>query len=138
MDRLATWWDAYRDALEATDHAPTLVHGDLWYGNLLVSDDGSRLAGILDWENVALDDPARDLATLMHSGEAFTQTVMDAYERAGGVLDPALLDRALWHWEFRELTGIALAVEAGDGPETRDAARKLREGPLGRLFAPEE
>lgn len=138
MDRLAAWWDAYRDARAAADHAPALVHGDLWYGNLLVGDDGGRLAGILDWENVALDDPAQDFATLMHSGEAFTQAVMDAYERADGVLDPALLDRALCHWEFRELTGIALAIEAGDEPETRDAARKLREGPLRRLFSPEE
>lgn len=138
MDRLATWWDACRDALAAATYAPTLVHGDLWYGNLLVSDDGQRISGILDWENLAVDDPARDFATLMHSGEAFTQAVMDAYERAGGVLDQALIDRALWHWEFRELTGIALAVDAGNVAETHDAVRKLREGPLGHLFATEK
>jgi aminoglycoside phosphotransferase (APT) family kinase protein len=137
MDRLAAWWDACRTARDAADFAPTLVHGDLWYGNLLVRDGGTRLAGVLDWENAALDDPAQDVATLMHSGESFTQAVMDAYERAGGVLDQELLDRALWHWEFRELTGIALAVEAGDKAEARDAARKLREGPLGRLWTPE-
>ncbi len=138
MDRLAAWWDAYRDARAAADFAPSLVHGDLWYGNLLVIDDGSRLSGILDWENLALDDPAQDFATLMHSGETFTQDVMDAYERAGGVLDQPLIDRALWHWEFRELIGITLALEAGDADEARDATRKLREGALGRLFLPED
>jgi aminoglycoside phosphotransferase (APT) family kinase protein len=138
MDRLAAWWDEYRAARDAARFTPTLVHGDLWYGNLLVNDDGTRLAGVLDWENVAIDDPAQDIATLMHSGEAFTQAVLDACERAGGVLTEALLDRALWHWEVRELTGIALAIEAGDEAETQDAARKLREGPLGRLWHPAE
>jgi aminoglycoside 2''-phosphotransferase len=138
MDRLAAWWDACRDARDAADYSPTLVHGDLWYGNLLTSGDGQRLTGILDWEQVAVDDPAQDIATLMHSGETFVQAVMDACERAGGLLDQSLIDRALWHWEFRELTGIALAVESGDDVEARDAARKLREGPLGRLFTNEE
>lgn len=137
MDRLAAWWDTCRAALTTASYTPSLVHGDLWYGNLLVR-DGSRLSGILDWENLAVADPAQDFATLMHSGEEFTQAVMDAYERAGGILDQALLDRGLWHWEFRELTGIALAIDAGDPVEARDAARKLRAGPLSRLFVPEQ
>ncbi len=86
--------DDYRAARDAARYTPTLVHGDLWYGNLLVNATGTRLAGVLDWENVAIDDPAQDFATLMHSGEAFTQAVMDAYERAGGILDQCLVERA--------------------------------------------
>jgi aminoglycoside phosphotransferase (APT) family kinase protein len=138
MDRLEHWWDDYRAARNRASYTPTLVHGDLWYGNLLVSPNGERLTGVLDWENVAIDDPAQDFATLMHSGEAFTHTVFDAYERAGGQIDDDLLDRCRWHWEFRELTGIALAVEAGDEPEVHDAIRKLREGALAHLFTATE
>jgi aminoglycoside phosphotransferase (APT) family kinase protein len=131
--RLEEWWDRYRVARNAATYAPRLVHGDLWHGNMLVDDRG-RLAGVLDWENLAVDDPAQDIATLMHAGEGFVQDVLDAYERAGGGVDEALLERCLWHWEYRELSGIALALDAGDEPEATDAARKLEAGALAALF----
>jgi aminoglycoside phosphotransferase (APT) family kinase protein len=39
----------------------TVVHGDLWFGNLLMT--GSRVSGVVDWEaGVPLAAPARDLA----------------------------------------------------------------------------
>lgn len=38
----------------------TLLHGDFWIGNLLWH--GSRLAGVIDWEDAALGDPLADLA----------------------------------------------------------------------------
>ena len=132
--QMEAWWNRYRVARDAAAYAPRLVHGDLWYGNML-ADERGRLAGVLDWENVAIDDPAQDFATLMHGGEAFVQDVLDAYERAGGTVDDALLDRCLWHWEYREFSGIALALDAGDEAEALDAARKLRSGPLAHLFA---
>lgn len=38
----------------------TLLHGDLWPGNLLVRE--GRLVGILDWEDARLGDPLIDIA----------------------------------------------------------------------------
>lgn len=38
----------------------TLLHGDMWPGNLLVRD--GRLVGILDWEDARLGDPLIDIA----------------------------------------------------------------------------
>jgi aminoglycoside phosphotransferase (APT) family kinase protein len=40
---------------------PTIVHGDLWFGNLLMT--GRRISGVVDWEaGIASAAPARDLA----------------------------------------------------------------------------
>jgi len=39
---------------------PVVVHGDFRIGNLVVDETG--LVGVLDWEFVHLDDPARDLS----------------------------------------------------------------------------
>lgn len=42
---------------------PTLVHGDLSWGNLLVTDEGDLVA-ILDWDGCSAADPAMDWAAL--------------------------------------------------------------------------
>jgi aminoglycoside phosphotransferase (APT) family kinase protein len=50
---------AARLAAHATPR--TVVHGDYWYGNLLV--DGNRVVGVVDWEAGALaGEPLRDVA----------------------------------------------------------------------------
>ncbi|MCB0159169.1 MAG: phosphotransferase [Caldilineaceae bacterium] len=41
-------------------HAPVLLHGDFWPGNVLWLDDS--LAGVIDWEDAARGDPLADVA----------------------------------------------------------------------------
>ena len=41
-------------------HAPALLHGDFWPGNILWN--GGRIAAVLDWEDAAIGDPLSDLA----------------------------------------------------------------------------
>jgi aminoglycoside phosphotransferase (APT) family kinase protein len=43
----------------APRHAPALLHGDYWPGNLLWQD--GRLAAVLDWEDARTGDPLADL-----------------------------------------------------------------------------
>jgi aminoglycoside phosphotransferase len=45
-----------------TNRTPrTTVHGDLWFGNMLIS--GGQVSGVVDWElGLAAGEPARDLA----------------------------------------------------------------------------
>lgn len=133
MHRLEHWWNAHRPARTRAWYEPRLIHGDFWHGNLLVDATGERLAGVIDWEYIALDDPAQDLATLLHGGEAFSDAVLRAYVAAGGTVDDAILARRDAHWAYREFTGIAL--EVGDEAEALDALRKLAHGTLARLFA---
>jgi aminoglycoside phosphotransferase (APT) family kinase protein len=50
----------------ATNHVPrTAVHGDLWFGNILVAD--GRVSGVVDWEAGAVGGgPTRDLVRFAH------------------------------------------------------------------------
>jgi aminoglycoside phosphotransferase (APT) family kinase protein len=43
---------------------PVLVHGDLGGENLMWQPGPPRLAGVVDWDEVSLDDPANDVASL--------------------------------------------------------------------------
>ncbi len=49
-----------RDNRPATDAEPTVVHGDMRNGNIMVGPEGLR--AVLDWEAVHLGDPMEDLA----------------------------------------------------------------------------
>jgi len=134
VERLERWWDRYRAARAEATYQPRVIHGDFWYGNLLFDTDRQRLVGVIDWEEVSVDDPAQDLATLLHTGDDVAEQILRAYQDHGGTVDAATRERMRWHWEFREFTGIALALEVGNEVEAQDAARKLREGPLRPLF----
>jgi fructosamine-3-kinase len=52
---------AMGDAFSRTADAP--AHGDLWAGNILTTEDGRFF--ILDWDELALGDPAMDYAVLL-------------------------------------------------------------------------
>src|SRR5260370_271732 len=45
-----------------TEHAPTLVHGDLHYGNMLFR--GADVVAVLDWEIAEIGQPLLDLGSL--------------------------------------------------------------------------
>ena len=88
----------------------TIVHSDVRNGNIIVGPDGLR--AILDWEGSRLGDPAEDLAWtcqrmwrfredhLTVGGLGSLPTLLDAYQRAGGTVDP---DRIRW---WRVLTTV--------------------------------
>jgi len=60
--------------------APALVHGDLGPEHLLVDNTG-RLAGIIDWEDASVGDPAIDFAGLWRSaGAQVTRRILAAYQ----------------------------------------------------------
>lgn len=129
-ERIAEWWAAYTAYRTTSRSTPSLVHGDLWYGNILVDPGHTQITGVLDWEEMAFDDPAQDFATLRHSGEAFSDEVLAAHARAGGHVDEDLLARREWHWECREIIGIATALKTGDASEVEDGIQKVLNGPM--------
>jgi aminoglycoside 2''-phosphotransferase len=127
--RLVRWWDRFLSDPAMAEYRPAVRHGDLWYGNLLIWPDGS-IAAVLDWEAVAVADPAQDLALTRYIGADFTAGVIDAYRRHGGSYDDQLEYRIGRHWELRELTGIPLAAAAGDQDEIAECVAKLKAGPI--------
>jgi aminoglycoside phosphotransferase (APT) family kinase protein len=72
-----------------------LVHGDFRAGNIIVDPASGRLAGVIDWGNAAVGDPALDFAALVRwRGWAFMHRALAAY---GLRVDGDLLDRVRYH-----------------------------------------
>ena len=124
------WWNSFLADTRLRDFTPALQHGDLWYENILVDATHTRLTGVIDFENLALGDPAQDFATQLHLGRDFAVAVLDHYQAAGGILDEGLRSRMQRLWELREFTGMRLAIHFEDQPEFDDALQKLRNGPI--------
>ena len=110
----------------ATDPAmiayePVFVHGDAWYGNVLVDGDPPRLVAVVDWEGARIGDPADDLAPQFYLGDGFAGSVLAAYGA-----DEQLLHRVRCLRELREFTGLAWAVRNDDAEELAESLAKLR------------
>lgn len=75
------WQKRLLDYDQDHPYQPSLVHGDLWYENLLFAPEQGRLVGVIDFENASIGDPALDLATQFYLGEPFARAVIDAYYR---------------------------------------------------------
>jgi aminoglycoside phosphotransferase (APT) family kinase protein len=127
--RLGRWWDRFLSDQRMWRYPPAVRHGDLWHGNLLIQPDGT-ISAVLDWEEVAVADPAQDLALSRYLGPACTNAVLAAYRDGGGAWDHEVRHRMQRHWEVRELTGIPLALEVGDDAEVSECIAKLRAGPI--------
>jgi aminoglycoside phosphotransferase (APT) family kinase protein len=66
-------WDSY-------EGTPTFIHLDFRGNNILVDPDSGRLAGVIDWGNAAVGDPALDLMWLaVWRGWPFAQAVLKSY-----------------------------------------------------------
>jgi hypothetical protein len=108
------------------------VHGDFWFGNLLV--EGGAISGVVDWESAALSgDPLRDLARFALSYALY----LDRHSRAGRTVagHPGLvagqwgagiayaIDGKGWFGElFRDFLRRGLARLGGDSQAWRDVA----------------
>lgn len=83
--------DRLIDALAASAHAlaavtrPTLVHNDLWPGNVLLDPETGQVHGVVDFERALFGDPLQDLcgAQSMSTGRV-EEPLLRGYERATG------------------------------------------------------
>jgi hypothetical protein len=100
------------------------IHGDLWFGNVLVQGDAWW---IIDWDDLKIGDPVHDLSLILfpslgsaHSAEAWL-----------GARDAAFMERFDLYTRAALLTFVidplADWIEAESFPEVRDAARAHRE-----------
>jgi len=129
-DTVRRWWEQFLADETMRAYKPALQHGDFWHENMLVDDTSRSLLGVVDFENAAVGDPAQDVATQLHLGDAFAAQVIDAYRTLGGTLDATFDYRTRRLWELRVFDGLAFAVRHADSAEFDDAVRKLREGPI--------
>ncbi|MGW5156788.1 viomycin phosphotransferase [Nonomuraea wenchangensis] len=115
--------------LAALDSLPHLtravVHGDLGAENILWEwEDGlPRLSGVLDWDDVALGDPAEDLAAIRAGhGPQLLERVL----ALGGWSDHGLLTRVAAIRGTFALQQALYAVRDGDEEELADGLAEYR------------
>ena len=114
--------------VEEALHSPcarTFLHGDFHGHNLLLSNDGLRVTGLLDFEESAAGDPCYDLRYLPALAPTLDLViaVMASYQRVSGrALD---LHRVLaWH----------ILTDLGDALWRTEQGVEVVDGPLARRF----
>jgi aminoglycoside phosphotransferase (APT) family kinase protein len=95
---------------------PSVVHGDLWYGNLLMRDH--RLTGVLDWEFAAIGDPLVDYAALWYLGDDFMAALL-------AVLGESVAETVHYYRMLREFAGLTWSIDHHDEPELRESVDKI-------------
>lgn len=122
--RTRTWLDGIAARFVAgggTSQAPrTLVHGDVSPQHLRV-DEGGALAGVIDFGDAMVADPAIDLAGVLWGyGWPLAERVIAAYEAAGGTSDGDTRRRMRFYVDVVPLFLVRYGDEF-DGGETRRA-----------------
>lgn len=77
-----TYFESAFAHIEARSFAKTIAHADLGTTNVLFDVENNKLAGIIDFGDMCLHDPARDFNGLLRNhGRAFTEKVLEYYDR---------------------------------------------------------
>ena len=119
--RLADRWERQLENVSWWRFEPTVVHGDMGEHQLLVSD--GEIAGIVDWMDARVADPADDLAWLAAAAPARRARLGHRGVQVGRreLRDPHLLDRARLASELALLRWLMYGVRTenadviGDG-----------------------
>ena len=128
--RLRAWFET-AEARGARDFTPALIHNDLGAEHLIVDPDSGALAGVIDWGDVGIGDPAIDFSGLLGGfGAEAARAALAAYGRPD---DDALLWRAQLYVDMSPLHEVNYGrVTANDAHIERGLAR-LRSGLLGGM-----
>lgn len=116
--------------------APVLLHGDFWPGNLLWRD--GAISGLIDWEDAALGDPERDLATARTElTVALGPDAAIAFRRHyDAVADRPVDERLVDLWTVCSAAGLLLHVsDWGLPPDREERMRTVAEEVLGEVLS---
>ena len=104
--------------------ARVLVHGDLGCGHLLAGADG-HLAGVIDWGDALIADPAYDLAALLaNCPSGFAQRVIEAYEGPAS-RDPDMRRRAAFYVDALPVWLVYYGGDMDEGETRRVGVRRI-------------
>ena len=106
-----------------------VLHGDLVGDHLLVDEQTGRLAGIIDFSDVALGDPAHDLLGFWAYGAGAAIRAVCLYGQPAA--DPTLLTRSRNHFIRYQIDRLFEVIAEGAGP----AAIRTRSSALAALLA---
>ncbi|MDP9375320.1 MAG: phosphotransferase [Chloroflexota bacterium] len=115
---------------------PALCHGDLTSDHILVAARAERgIAGIIDFGDLTIGDPAGDFVWRFEWGDAFFRRVLARYRAPVG--DPAAFARVVaCRYRLMPLHQIAHGLATGNAADVEEGRRRLRAGMNGRPVAP--
>ena len=104
--------------------ARVLVHGDLGCGHVL-ADEAGHLAGIIDWGDALIADPAYDRAALLaNCPRGFAERVIAAYEGPAS-RDPDTRRRAAFYVDALPIWQVYFGGDIDGGAERRTGVRRI-------------
>jgi aminoglycoside 2''-phosphotransferase len=111
-------FDQLLSHLRHSHYHPCLVHNDFGGSNILYDETRQVLSGVLDFNSLALGDPAVDVASLSTYGEAFVLLGLRVYPAMEGLLERArlirstfALEEALSGWKDGDSAAYARGME---------------------------
>lgn len=106
----------------------SLVHGDLYRGNVIISTDHDRIDGVIDWGDAFVGDMALDIAALgLDFGRRGT---IDLLESGIASHDPHIAERVLFYQDVEPLYYAEYLTRTGRGMD----AKKVCESVKGRFM----
>ena len=114
---------AFLDDDERWVFAPCLTHRDLGPEHVLVDERGD-LAGVIDWEEADLGDPAGDFAWWLHDLPAPAERALAAY---GGAPDRRFRERTRFLHALMPWHEVRYGVETGQEAFVRSGLHGVRE-----------
>lgn len=123
-DTVHTRWLSVLSAKRLWDFAPCVVHGSLDASQLVIVDD--HIVGVLGWNELAVSDPALDLAWLLEAGNDVLEGVVARYtaDRGGGG-GAELRARAKFYHELEIARWLLHGVDTHDQSVVDDAISML-------------
>jgi aminoglycoside phosphotransferase (APT) family kinase protein len=116
----------WQEAIEVLPTGSTrFCHGDPWFGNFLVDEDGRPVA-LLDFEDACTGDPAMDLAAVFHLPRPVADDIVVRYV-ATHPGDAWLPERIELHRVIREVAGLAYVLRNAQRDEVEDTVGRLRD-----------
>lgn len=125
--RLADRWEQQLENISWWRFEPTVVHGDMGEHQLLIRE--GQVAGVLDWMDARVADPADDLSWLAAAApEDVMDSVFEAYTMGRRELrDPHLLDRARLASELALLRWMMYGVRTDNADVIEDGRGMLED-----------
>lgn len=129
QERVAVFWEGYLNDDANFRFTPTLIHADLNPADHILCDPATgRLAGVIDWGDACVGDPALDFTGLLRKlGRDFAERVATSYQ---GDIDATFWRRAAFYGQLEPYHEIRFGQMSDDDSHRRHGIATLRDALL--------
>jgi aminoglycoside phosphotransferase (APT) family kinase protein len=121
---LLSRWESATEDTRLWQFQPTVINGSLSSDSVLFG--GNEVTGVLDWHELRVGDPARDLAWLLGcQDESVPEVAFDAYNEARGGADRQVRQRAMLYAELELAKWLLHGTELRNTDIVDDAVNLL-------------